>query len=97
VAAVSEPPGPAPRGWLRAIWFYGFTLVFAVACLVFGLYFGVQLLETQREGIAAINGIQAAEEVQLHQLEEISARLERIERNQLVISQQQAGGGGGGP
>jgi hypothetical protein len=90
--AVSEPAGVAPRGWLRAIWAYGFGLVFSVTALVFGLYFGVELLRTQREGIESIGHIQDAEQVQVHQLEEISQRLERIERSQLVIQQQTAGG-----
>ena len=69
-----------PTGWLRAAWVYGFTLVFSVTALVFGMWFGVQLMATQRDGIEAINRIQDVEALQSHQLAGLDERLERLER-----------------
>lgn len=78
----SREPAPeerAPRV-LRWIVQVGFTLAFAVVALLFGLWFGVELLNTQREGIEAINQIRDYEMVQSRQLQQIDQRLERIER-----------------
>ena len=37
-------------GWGRLLWVYGFTTFFAVLCVVFGLWFGVQLLAQSDRG-----------------------------------------------
>ena len=73
--ARAEPRERAPRlvSWIVQV---GFTLAFAVVALVFGLWFGVQLLATQREGIASINRIREVETAQAQQLAELNQRLE---------------------
>jgi len=78
-------------GWARLLTLYGFTTVFALISLVFGLWFGTQLLATQREGITSIAHIQELQRVQAQQLQEVNDRLERLER--LLLTQ---GGPGGG-
>lgn len=78
------------RGWLEAAWRWGFPLVFAVTALVYGLYFGNQLLQTQRQGVESISRIEAFEQEQVYQLRQISERLDRVE------AKLAAGGGGGG-
>jgi len=75
---------------LWAITRVGFLVVFAMVSLVFGLWFGAQLLATQREGITAIAHIQELEADQARQLEEMNQRLERIERL-LLVQQGQEG------
>jgi len=83
---VDESAGPerrresAPETWVRLAWTYGFVLLFALIALGYGLWFGQQLIETQRQGVDAITRIEVYEEQQTQQLNEINARLERIER-----------------
>lgn len=70
----------APPAVLRWVVQVGFLVVFAVVALVFGLWFGVNLMETQRAGIESINRIQDVETIQVRQLAQINERLERVER-----------------
>jgi len=70
----------APETWVRLAWTYGFVLLFALIALGYGLWFGQQLIETQRQGVDAITRIEVYEEQQTQQLNEINQRLERIER-----------------
>jgi hypothetical protein len=81
VAEGLERPGRerSPRlvGWIVQV---GFLTAFAVIALLFGLWFGVQLLGTQRDGIEAINRIQDVEALQTRQLQQLDQRLERLER-----------------
>ena len=82
--------GDAPRGAggrerrpPRLLWWVvqvGFLTVFSVIALSFGVWFGVQLMATQRDGIESINRIQDVEELQARQLQGIDQRLERLER-----------------
>lgn len=65
--------------WLRLAWQYGFALIFAVVTMVYGLYFGNQLLKTQRDGIESISRIEIFEQEQVYQLRMISERLYAIE------------------
>ena len=74
-AAAGRPPR-----LLRWVVQVGFLTVFAVVVLVYGLWFGVQLLGTQRDGIEAINRIQDVEAIQVRQLQQLDQRLERLER-----------------
>ena len=66
--------------WLEAVVRYGFATAFAMLCAVFGLWFGVQLLQTQREGIAAINQIRAEQTHQTQEVKEVNQRLELLSR-----------------
>lgn len=69
-----------PEVWVRLAWTYGFVLLFALIALGYGLWFGQQLIQTQREGVDAITRIEVYEEQQTQQMNEINQRLERIER-----------------
>ena len=73
-------------GWVRAVWQYGFVTGFACLATVFGVWFGVQIVATQREGIEAIHHIQDAEYAQAQQLAEMNQRLERTQESLRVTN-----------
>lgn len=74
------------ESWFRLAWQYGFAFIFAVIAMVYGLYFGNQLLKTQREGIESISRIEIFEQEQVYQLRQISERLDRIEARLSQVS-----------
>lgn len=66
----------------RLLWWavqLGFLTVFGVAALGYGLWFGTQLVATQRQGLEAIAKIEIFEQEQVYQMRQMSERLDRIE------------------
>lgn len=74
-----EPPRGPPPGWGRLLWSYGFPMLFAVVCLGYGLWFGTELIKTQRAGIGAIQRIEVYEQEQTYQMRQMEEHLYRLE------------------
>lgn len=84
-------------GWLEVLARWGFVTVFALVSLVYGLRFGNELLQTQRDGIAAINRIETFEQEQVYQLRLLSERMDRIEARLIGLEAAAQGPPGGSP
>lgn len=73
---MDERRPPRLLGWVVQV---GFTLAFAIVALLYGLWFGQQLIVTQRAGVESIRRIEVFEQEEVYQLRQISERLDRIE------------------
>lgn len=76
---MQREPLASPGGWWRVLWNFGFPMLFGLIALGYGLWFGTQLVETQRSGIEAITRIETYEAEQTYQLRTLEERLYRIE------------------
>jgi len=82
-------PGEGFGKVIGAVVQVGFLVVFAVVMLIYSIYFGNELLKTQREGIVSINRILDAEQTQTQQLQEMNQRLDRLGETMTVLAAQE--------
>ena len=91
-------PGDGFTKLIAAVVQVGFLVLFAVVMLVYSIYFGNELLKTQRDGIVSINRILDLEQAQAQQLHEINARLDDVgDSLRVLAAAQQPPSTEGGP